>query len=157
MRGMIKKEGSSCYVVYDAPRDSLTGKRKQRKRRFKTKKEAKKFLSEQLKPIDKGTYFEPSDLTFSEYFDYWLENYVKANTAPKTIEGYTTIITQHLTRLWKHKNSKLQPSHLQEYYVQILRNGKLDGGGLSAQSVKHQHRLISNALKDVVKWQIIVL
>lgn len=47
------------------------------------------------------------------------------------------------------------PSHLQEYYSEKLSNGKLDGGGLSPQSVKHQHRLISKALKDAVKWQFI--
>ncbi|MGG3466770.1 Arm DNA-binding domain-containing protein [Neobacillus pocheonensis] len=158
MRGSIKKDGNSWFVVFDLGKDPITRKRKQkRKRGFKTKKEAEKYISEQLHALDKGTYFEPSDITLSEYLDYWLENYAKLNTAVRTFEGYSYIITQHIKpSLGKIKLSKLQPSHLQEYYSQKLNNGKLDGGGLSPQSVKHQHRLISKALKDAVKWQFII-
>jgi hypothetical protein len=65
MRGSIKKDGSAWRVVYDVPRDPVSGARKQKKRRFKTKKEAERFLNEQLSNIDKGTYLEPKDITFS--------------------------------------------------------------------------------------------
>ena len=157
MRGSIKKDGSSWMVVFDIGRP-ITGNRKQKRvRGHKTKKEAEKFLSEQLNSVDKGTYFEPSGMTLSEYLDYWLENYAKPNTSQKTIEGYSYIIQQHLKpSLGNIKILKLQPAHLQEYYVHKLTNGKLDGSGLSAQSVKHQHRLISKALKDAVKWQFLI-
>ncbi|MEH7275086.1 tyrosine-type recombinase/integrase, partial [Neobacillus vireti] len=132
--------------------------RKQKKKRgFKTKKEAEKYLSEQLNAVDKGTYFEPKDITFGEYLDYWLENYAKPNTAVRTLENYYYMITQHLKpSLGSIKIAKLHPSHLQEYYSQKLVNGKKDGLGLSAQSVKHHHRLIHKALKDAVKWQFLV-
>ena len=158
MRGSIKKDGSTWNVVFDLGKDPITGKRKQkRKRGFKTKKEAEKYLNEQLNSLDKGTYFEPSEMTLSDYLDYWLENYAKLTTANKTYEGYSYIIRQHLKpSLGNIKLSKLQPSHLQEYYAQKLINGKIEGGGLSPQSVKHHHRLISKTLKDAVKWQLIV-
>jgi hypothetical protein len=125
MRGSIKKDGASWCVAFDLGKDPITGKRKQkRKRGFKTKKEAEKYISEQLNALDKGTYFEPSDITFSEYLDYWLENYAKPNTAVRTFEGYSYIINQHLKpTLGNVKLSKLQPSHLQEYYSQKLSNG----------------------------------
>lgn len=157
MRGTIKKDGGSWFVLFDLGKDPITGKRKQKKKRgFKTKKEAEKYLSEQLHAIDKGTFFEPRDITLSEYFDYWIENYAKPNTSQRTVEGYMYIIIQHLKpTLGNMKISKLQPSHLQEYYSQKLKGGKFDGTGLSAQSVKHHHRLISKALKDAVKWQFI--
>ncbi|MBV7509494.1 site-specific integrase [Bacillus sp. sid0103] len=157
MRGSIKKDGSSWRVVYDAPRDPLTGERKQKKKRFKTKKEAEKFLNEQLSAIDKGTYHEPKDITFSEYLDYWIENHGKPNTAQRTLENYQYMISQHIKPGLGHINiSLLQPAHLQEYYVQKLNNGKIDGTGLSATSVKHQHRLIFKALKDAVRWQFLI-
>ena len=158
MRGSIKRDGISWNVVFDLGKDPITGKRKQkRKRGFKTKKEAEKYLNEQLNALDKGTYFEPSDIILSEYLDYWLENYAKPNTATKTFEGYSYIINQHLKpSLGNIRLSMLQPSHLQEYYSQKLTNGKIEGGGLSPQSVKHHHRLISKTLKDAVKWQLIV-
>ncbi|WP_342042830.1 site-specific integrase [Bacillus sp. OTU2372] len=158
MRGSIKKDGNSWNVVFDLGKDPVTGKRKQkRKRGFKTKKEAEKYINEQLNAIDKGTYFEPSEITLSEYLDYWLENHAKPNTAHRTYENYQYMINLHLKPvLGPIKISKLQPSHLQEYYAQKLSNGKIDEGGLSAQSVKHHHRLIFKALKDAVKWQLIV-
>ena len=158
MRGSVKKDGSSWNVIFDLGKDPLTGNRKQkRKRGFKTKKEAEKYLSEQLNAVGKGTYFEPSEMTLSQYLDYWIENYAKPNTAQRTLENYQYMFTQHLKPGLGHiKISKLQPAHLQEYYVQKLNNGKLDGSGLSATSVKHQHRLIFKALKDAVKWQFLI-
>ncbi len=158
MRGSIKKDNNNWNVVFDLGKDPITGKRKQkRKRGFKTKKEAEKYMTEQLNAIDKGTYFEPSEMTLSEYLDYWVENHAKPNTAKRTYENYQYMINLHLKPILGHiKISKLQPSHLQEYYAQKLSNGKTDKGGLSAQSVKHHHRLIFKALKDAVKWQLIV-
>ncbi|MFB3167484.1 site-specific integrase [Neobacillus sp. 179-C4.2 HS] len=157
MRGTVKKDGTSWFILFDIGKDPLTGKRKQKKKRgFKTKKEAEKYLSEQLNAVDKGTFFEPKDITFSEYLDYWFDNYAKPNTAVRTLENYNYIITNHIKpSLGGIKIAKLHPSHLQEYYSQKLVNGKLDGQGLSAQSVKHHHRLIHKALKDAVKWQFL--
>lgn len=97
MRGTIKKVGTSWFVLFDVGKDPQSGNRKQKKKRgFKTKKVEEKYLSEQLNAIDKGAYFEPKDITFGEYLDYWLENYAKLNTAPKTIEGCSYIVAQHL-------------------------------------------------------------
>ncbi|WP_075980811.1 site-specific integrase [Bacillus massilinigeriensis] len=158
MEGSIKKVGDTWQVRYDAGKDPVTGARKQRKKGgFKTKKEAQKFLSEQLNEINKGTYFEPKDITFSEFLDYWLDNHAKLNTAPKTIEGYSYIINLHLKpSLGNIKIAQLNPSHLQQYYTEKLANGRINGeGGLSAQSVKHQHRVISKSLRDAVKWQFL--
>lgn len=157
MRGMIEKDGTSWYVIFDLGKDPETGKRKQKKKRgFRTKKEAQKYLTEQLNAIEKGTYFEPKDITFGEYLDYWLEKYAKPNTAVRTLEGYNYIIQQHIKpSLGNIKIAKLQPFRLQEYYSQKLENGNLDGKGLSAQSVKHHHRVIHKALKDAVKWQFL--
>jgi integrase len=157
MRGTIKKDGASWYVSFDLGKDPETGKRRQKKKRgFKTKKEAEKYLSEQINDLDKGTYFEPKDLTFFEYLDYWLENYAKPNTAVRTIEGYQYIIEQHLKpSLGNIKIAKLHPAHLQEYYSLKLAKGKIDGMGLSPTSVKHHHRLIHKVLKDAVKWQFL--
>jgi integrase len=158
MRGTIKKEGNSWFVLFDLGKDPITKKRKQKKKRgFKTKKEAEKYLSEQLNAVEKGTYFEPSEMTFSEYLDYWLKTYAKPNTSQRTFENYYYMINQHIkSSLGNIQISKLQPAHIQEYYAQKLENGKKYGGGLSAQSVKHHHRLIFKTLKDAVKWQLLI-
>lgn len=46
MRGTIKKEGTSWYVLFDLGNDPISGKRKQKnKRGFKTQKLAEKLAS----------------------------------------------------------------------------------------------------------------
>lgn len=157
MRGTIKKDGASWYVLFDLGKDPVTGKRKQKKKRgFKRQGDAQKYLTEQLNAINKGTYFEPKDIKFGEYLDYWIENHAKPNTAVRTLEGYNYIVQQHLKpTLGNVKIAHLLPSHLQEYYSQKLADEEQNKKGLSAQSVKHHHRLIHKALKDAVKWQFI--
>ena len=52
--------------------------------------------------------------------------------------------------------AKLQPTDLQAYYKKALAEGRRDGkGGLSARTVHHHHRVLSEALKHAVKWQLI--
>ena len=51
----------------------------------------------------------------------------------------------------------LQPSHIQAYYGRMLESGRLDGkGGLSAQTVKHHHRVLYEALKHAVKHGLLI-
>ena len=51
---------------------------------------------------------------------------------------------------------KLQPAHLQQYYAKALSTGRRDGkGGLSARTVKHHHRVLSEALSHAVKWGVL--
>ena len=52
--------------------------------------------------------------------------------------------------------AQLQASHLQGFYAQLLKNGRRDGkGGLSARTVQHHHRVISEALGHAVKWGLV--
>ncbi|MCL6601101.1 MAG: site-specific integrase [Alicyclobacillus macrosporangiidus] len=156
MRGSIRKdvtrkEGTTWSVVFDVGVDPATGKRQRRRKRgFKTKMEAEKYLAEQLRAIESGTYIKPSRMTFGQYLDYWLDNYARVNVRSKTYEVYCVIARRHVTPvLGGILLTKLQPIHLQKYYT-----AKQDEG-LSAQTVRHHHRLISKALNDAVKWQLI--
>jgi len=53
---------------------------------------------------------------------------------------------------------KLQPLHIQGAYSKaLLDGGRKDGrkGGLSAQTVLHHHRVLREALKQAVRWQLV--
>ena len=53
--------------------------------------------------------------------------------------------------------SQLTPVHLTEYYANALESGRRDGKwGLSALSVKHHHRLLSEALSYGVRLEMLV-
>lgn len=61
-----------------------------------TKKEAEKRLAELLHQLDTGTYMKPGKTTLAEFLQRWLRGYVWPNLAPRTAEGYDSIIRQHL-------------------------------------------------------------
>jgi len=138
--------------------DPATGKRKQQWVSVKgTKKEAEKRLAELLHQIDTGTFMKPGKTTLTEYLERWLKDYVWPNLAPRTAEGYESIIRRHLMpKLGNIHLTQLKPEHLQRYYSDRLSHGRWDGkGGLSPRSVRHHHMALHSALQHAVKWGLI--
>lgn len=113
-------------------------------------KEAMRNLMLELKNADKMNKAEEErTMTLEEYLDYWLLNYAKTNTKPKTYAEYEKIIKTHLQPSMGHIMLKeLKSIHLQNYYREKLM-------GLSAQSVTHHHRVLSKALNDAIGWEFI--
>lgn len=64
---------------------------------FRTKKEAEvagvKAMNEYS---NAGTKFEPSEISVSDYLDYWLKNYCTFNVSDNTLAAYRNIIKNHL-------------------------------------------------------------
>ena len=104
----------------------IDGKRKHiSKSGFRTKKEAEvagiKALSEYN---NAGTTFEPSEMSFADYLDYWFENYVKISCSYNTQTAYSVIINNHLKpSLGAYKLRSLTPMILQEYVNGMYKNG----------------------------------
>ena len=71
----------------------------------------------------------------------WLEGYVKTNCSQRTQDGYQSIIERHLIPSLGHLQlRKLQPEMIEAYYGKACET-------LSARTVQHHHRLLSEALK----------
>ena len=84
----VRKRGQKWQYQFEAAK--IEGKRKQiTKSGFNTKKEA---LEAGIKALaeynNSGLYFKPSDMSVSDYFDYWYENYVKIELKINTQENY---------------------------------------------------------------------
>ena len=120
-------------------------------------KQADKKLRELAAAVDSGTALDLSKVNVSEFLERWMADYVATNTAPSTQDGYHFIVRCHLIpHLGNIPLKKLQPAHLQEYYAKALSTGRRDGkGGLSARTVKHHHRVLSEALSHAVKWGVL--
>ena len=76
----------------------IDGKRKHiSKAGFRTKKEAEIAGTKALAEYNNaGLAFEPSDVSVSDYLDYWLNNYCKMNVADSTMTAYANIIKNHV-------------------------------------------------------------
>jgi integrase len=158
MKGHIKQRAKGSWTVWvDLGRDPETGKRKQQTVRG-NKKDAERELRTILTRIEGGILVKPVKLTVGEYLEQWLRDYVATNTAPTTADGYSDIVRAHLIpELGRLPLNALQPSHIQAYYARMLVSGRREGkGGLSAQTVKHHHRVLHEALKYAVKHGILI-
>lgn len=78
----------------------------------------------------------------SEWLDHWLTNIAARRVRPRTLESYQAILRLHLKPgLGHHRLDRLQPEHLEAFYVQF------SDKGLSATTVLRVHRVLSRALK----------
>jgi len=160
MRGHIRQRSKGSWsVVIDVGRDPRTGKRRQQWYTVKgTKKDAERELREKLRSLETGAYVKPEKTSVGEYLRHWVDGYAMMHTSPRTAEGYQAIVNRYLIpALGGISLCELQPRHLEKYYADALSHGRLDGkGGLSARTVLHQHRVLSQALKHAVKQGVLV-
>lgn len=160
MRGHITKRGTNSWsIVLYTGRDPQTGKKQYKWHSVKgTKKQAEKELATLINRLENGSYIKPSKITVGVFLEQWLNDYASTNTAPRTFERYSEIVRTHLIpSLGRISLIQLKPEHLQSYYTQELTSGRLNGkGGLSAQTVKHHHRILSEALNHAVRWGLVI-
>jgi len=159
MRGHITKRGKDSYsVVVSLGKDPTNGKRKQQWVSVRgTKKDAEKRLAELLHQLDTGSFVQPTKTTLSDYLKRWLKDYACANLAPRTVEGYETIIYQHLIpKLGFISLTQLKPGHVQKYYADCLSHGRCNNeGGLNPLTVRHHHMVLHRALQIAMEWGLI--
>lgn len=112
----VRKRGAVYQYQFEiAP---IGGKRKQlTKSGFKTKREAEEAgIKAYNEYTQTGHSFTPNNISFSDYLDYWLENYCKVNLKYHTIEAYSNIIKNHVKpRLGFYRLSQLTTATLQEF------------------------------------------
>jgi len=160
MRGHIKQRAKGSWsIALELGRDPSTGRRKQQWTTVRgTKQQAEKKLAELQHQIDTGGYIKPSKLTVGEHLRDWIRDYAAITVRPRTLEGYAMIVEKHLVPgLGGIVLSQLQPTQIQKYYAKALENGRSDGnGGLSARTVKHHHRVLSEALAYGVRMNRII-
>ncbi len=156
MRGHIRKRGKNSYSIkVSLGKDATTGKYKSQWVSVKgTKKDAEKHLAELLHQLDNGTFMKPGKTTLGEYLEKWLRDYAWPSLAPRTVEGYESIIRCHLIpALGSIPLTQLRPEHLQRYYSEKLSGGRYDGkGSLGQTSVLHHHTCLHRALKMALRW-----
>jgi len=165
MRGRVckyKGKGESYYIIYDLPRDPVTGERRQKTiRGFRTKKEAEAALAKLINESISGEYIEPQKQNLGEYLDGWLGSYGNQNLASSTLESYQNIVNRHVKpNLGNIPLQKLQPAHLHNYYSKALKEGRVDkkkavGRVLSPTTVLYHHRVIREALQHAMKLGLV--
>lgn len=112
----VRKRGQKWQYQFEAAK--IKGKRKQiTKSGFNTKKEA---LESGIKALaeynNSGLHFEPSEISVSDYLDYWMEQYCKNNLLTTTYSSYEKKIRLHIKpHIGNYKLRSLTSAILQDF------------------------------------------
>jgi integrase len=80
--------------------------------------------------------------TLGEWMDHWLTHIAARRLRPRTLDSYQTTVRLHLRPgLGHHRLDRLQPEHLEAFYL------AMENKGLSAATALRAHRILSRALK----------
>jgi len=161
MRGHIRQRGKrSWQIKFDDGRDPSTGKRRIRYKTVSgTKREAERELNKMLSDLDRGSFVDAGRLSTGQFLKNWLSDHAAHSVSRKTFERYEEIVRTHLVpKFGALKLSALRPSHIQRAWGEDLLSGRRDGrGGLSARTIQHHHRVLSQALSQAVRLQLLAV
>lgn len=125
----------------------IEGKRKSiSKAGFRTKKEAEIAGAKAMAEYDNaGLKFEPTEISFADYLDFWMDNHVRVNLKYNTQGAYGRIIENHVKpSLGAYKLRALTPAVIQEFI------NKKNMQGYTRSHMKGMLTLLSGALKYAV-------
>jgi integrase len=146
----VKEAGPWIYTIEVGTK----GNRKRKVgKKFRTRNLAKEAMEKAMEELEKAFERElgiqDAEQTLGEFLIYWLEAYARHGTAPNTFKGYKSIVQNHVNPSLGHiKLPDLRVRDILDYFQVKLKS-------LSAQTVKHHHRLLTKALNDAIEWEFV--
>lgn len=133
------KAGSFEFFVYMG-RDGNGNKMKVSKT-FERKKDGERWARDKEIEKETGILMEFANLSFKQYIEKWLDEFVEPNLSPITHDQYHNIFQRQIIPiLGRFKLKEIQPGHIQSYLTKIKHNG----GSLNKQI--YHYKLLSSAL-----------
>lgn len=161
-QGSIRQRSDGRWEgMYTVGYDPGTGKQIRKSIYGRNQQEVRRKLAKITVEIDNGTFLEPSELTFGEWLDTWVQNYC-LNVKPRTRQLYQSSIEVRIKpNLGAVKLKKLTAPMIQRFYNDLFK-GKLRGKRgksprtscrkhLSPKSIKNIHGIIHRALSVAVR------
>lgn len=148
-----KAHGSWSYKV-DLP--SLDGRRRQlAKGGFATKREAEQAMAELLAKAARGPVVQVSRQSLGEYLTGWLE-LTRPTLSPAAWTNYRTCVDRYV-RPWLSAIplGQIAGAALTRHYALLLERGGHKGRPLSPTTVRTVHRVLSKALGDAVRDELL--
>jgi integrase len=163
----IRPQGKGSWSIkFDLGRDPLTGRRITKYVTCRgNKRDAEKERTRLLAQRNDGNYVDPTKMTVAQYLRHWLEADADRRVALRTAARYRGIVDRNIIpRLGHVPVRRLTAVHIEAFEAELLREGwvkprasrKAEGEvsekrGLSAQTVLHVHRVLSEALTHAVR------
>jgi len=148
-RGSIRQRGRTHTAYYFV---EWGGKRVQRsKGGFRTKGEARAFLNETLRDVQKGVHVEPRKITLERYLsDEWLPTLNKQRE--NTRASYRMIVDKWIVpAIGSVPLNQLTAKHVQTLIDRLGASGGRDEAPLSPRSVQYAYVVLKAALTSAVR------
>ena len=104
-----------------------------------TRQEAIAILQQQAHEVRTQGWRDPMSVTLGEWYEYWLDTYMKDTVKQSTYASYRSYLNKHFGVLGKILLKKLEPHTLQEFY-----NYKFREEGLSPKTLRTYHMALHN-------------
>lgn len=165
-RGSVKPEkltpegkpapGTTWRYVVDV---SLPGgpRKQAQKRGFTSRRAAQSALTQLLEEVRTRTYVTPSRQTLGEYLtDTWLPA-IEATVRPSTFDSYRRNLRLHVVAkpIGGVPLQQVEAPMLNGLYADLSK-GSEDHRKLSARSVAYVHVILHRALRDALKWNMVM-
>ncbi|HBF7900521.1 tyrosine-type recombinase/integrase [Clostridioides difficile] len=154
MKGGVRKRGKKWYYYFDA--GIVDGKRKKvEKVGGETKKEAEKALRDAINEYENaGIVFDETNMSLSNYLDFWYKEYVLLNCKYNTQVNYRNLIKNHIElELGKYKLKSINPAIIQEFLNNKTKETYTQNGEerrYTRGNLKAIYGVLNSALKSAV-------
>uniref|UniRef100_UPI003FEEF691 site-specific integrase n=1 Tax=Gemmiger formicilis TaxID=745368 RepID=UPI003FEEF691 len=131
--------------------DYKTGKPRRTSTCCNTRQEAIAILQQQAHEVRTQGWRDPMSVTLGEWYEYWLDTYMKDTVKQSTYASYRSYLNKHFCVLGKILLKKLEPHTLQEFY-----NYKFREEVLSPKTLRNYHMALHKCLQQAVKERLLV-
>ena len=150
--GNIRRRTDGRWEVrLSAGVDYKTGKPRRTSTCCNTRQEAIAILQQQAHEVRTQGWRDPMSVTLGEWYEYWLDTYMKDTVKQSTYASYRSYLNKHFCVLGKILLKKLEPHTLQEFY-----NYKFREEGLSPKTLRNYHMALHKCLQQAVKERLLI-
>lgn len=139
MRGSIAKKGNTYYAVI-----AIGSKRKWIKG-GETVKDAERVLNENLVDVQEGKFQDIKKVTFKEFGQIWLENYVAGNIKITAQAGYRQVVERFTKHFGNALMQNMTGGHVQGFVSKRLRE-------VQPSTAQWETIVLKQMLKDAYHW-----
>ena len=150
MQGQVIKRGKAWQVRVPLGSDPESGTRRYVNRTVHgTKKDAEAVRVALLRQRDLGELLlAPTRVTLREFVEEWKERALRPRVRPGTFEDYEGLLRRYvLPLLGDRRLTTITPLNVQDMIAALVKKG------LSPRTIRYCHTVLSNALRQAVRWR----
>jgi len=156
-RGSVRQAANGTWGFVVDMTEPGGVRRQTRRRGFPTRRAAQTALTQVLSSFADNAYVPPQRQTVAAFLtDTWLPA-IEQTIKPATFESYRRNVRLHAAEraVGRRKLQQLDPSDLNALFALLLA-GDAEHRALSPRSVAYVATILHRALRDAVRWQLLV-